>query len=139
MAIRAAKLLFLLLSSPFCSWGFPRTGFQGMPRAPTKPEGVKLAPAQWFQQKLDHFNPSGTLTWKQRYFVNDTNWYRGYGPVFLMINGEGEADPVWLAVNTDMMRNAEKFKALAILLEHRSVRCGCIKIKIAFAPVPCNK
>lgn len=101
-------------------------GLQGMPKAPSKREGIKLAPAQWFQQKLDHFNPSEVITWKQRYFVNDTNWDHGYGPVFLMIYGEGEADPVWL-VNSDIMRNAEKFKALVVLLEHRSVPAFCIR------------
>jgi len=57
--------------------------------------------------------------WKQRYFVNDTNWDRSNGPVFLSLGGEGEADPVWIGVNTDMMRNAEKYKALAVMIEHR--------------------
>ena len=126
MATVCTALVFLLFMSPLCSWGFPRVGLQGMPKTPPKREGVKLAPAQWFQQKLDHFNPSDALTWKQRYFVNDTNWDRDYGPVFLMIYGEGEADPVWL-VDSDIMRNAEKFKALVILLEHRYVPAFCIR------------
>ena len=90
-----------------------------MLKAPPTPKGIEVAPAQWFEQKLDHFNSSDTRTWKQRYFVNDTNWDRSYGPVFLMLGGEGEADPIWLAINTDMMRNADKFKALAVMIEHR--------------------
>jgi len=119
MAAICTVLVFLLIPSPLCSGGFPRRGREGMLRAPARPEGLKLAPAQWFQQKLGHFNPSDTRMWKQRYFVNDTNWDRSNGPVFLSLGGEGEADPVWIGVNTDMMRNAEKYKALAVMIEHR--------------------
>ena len=39
--------------------------------------------------------------------------------MFLMLGGEGPADPKWLAINAEMMRNAEKYGALALLLEHR--------------------
>lgn len=119
MAAICSMLLLLFLLSPFCSCGFSRRKWEGMLKAPPRPKGVEVAAAQWFEQKLDHFNSSDARTWKQRYFVNDTNWDRSYGPVFLMLGGEGEADPIWLAINTDMMRNAEKYKALAVMIEHR--------------------
>ena len=89
-------------------------------RSPPVPFGTKLAQPQWFKaQKLDHFSDSDTRTWEQRYFVNDTLWDQQSGPVFLMLGGEGPADPAWLATDTDVMRNAAKYKAMVIYLEHR--------------------
>ena len=73
---------------------------------------------QWLKQKLDHFDDGDTRTWQQRYWVNDTFWDRQKGPVFLMIEGEAEADPGWV-VDGNMMINAKKYHALAVLLEHR--------------------
>ena len=74
----------------------------------------------WFkEQKLDHFSDSDHRTWSQRYFVNDTLWERKSGPVFLMLGGEGPADPEWLSTDTEIMINAAKFGAFVILLEHR--------------------
>ena len=95
-------------------------------RSPPLPPGTAVAEAQWFKdQKLDHFTPSDTNTWEQRYFVNDTLWDRQNGPVFLMLGGEGPANPAWLAVNTEIMINAARFKAIVILLEHRFDVCVC--------------
>ena len=77
-------------------------------------------PEQWFPQELDHFDPQNNMIWQQRYFVNDTCWTdKAKGPVFLMLGGEGTADPYWLETDSDMMRNAEKYGALALLIEHR--------------------
>lgn len=87
-------------------------------RAPPLPPGAKVADPQWFEQKLDHFS-SNTRTWYQRFFFNDSLWDRRSGPVFLMLGGEGSANPAWLATDTDIMRNAAKFHALVLLLEHR--------------------
>ena len=92
-----------------------RTGL----RDPPVPLGAKPPPPQWVEQKLDHFNKTDMRTWKQRYFVNATFWSKDSGPVFLMLGGEGEANPAWLVANTEMMINAQKFKAVAILIEHR--------------------
>ena len=87
---------------------------------PPLPPGTAVAEAMWFgEQKLDHFSDSDTRTWRQRYFVNASFWDKENGPVFLMLGGEGPASPAWLATNTDIMRNAAKFKAIVILLEHR--------------------
>ena len=88
--------------------------------SPPLPPGTVLSEAQWFKaQKLDHFSNSDKRTWQQRYFVNDTLWDRKKGPVFLMLGGEGPADPGWLAIDTEIMINAAKYKALVIMLEHR--------------------
>ena len=44
---------------------------------------------------LDHFHPTDGRVWKQRYFVNDS-FYQTGGPVFIMIGGEGPANPIWM-------------------------------------------
>uniref|UniRef100_A0A224XNZ5 Putative serine protease n=1 Tax=Panstrongylus lignarius TaxID=156445 RepID=A0A224XNZ5_9HEMI len=80
---------------------------------------VHLPPDQWFEQKLDHFDPTNTRTWKQRYGVNDTFAQIAHdGPVFLMIGGEGEASPKWL-VTGSWIDYAQKYGALCFQLEHR--------------------
>ena len=77
-----------------------------------------IPPDTWFEQRLDHFNPHDSRMWLQRYFVNDTFWDPKSGPVFLNIEGEGEASPAWV-LEGEMMVNAQKYKALAVSLEHR--------------------
>ncbi|CAL8350488.1 unnamed protein product [Lota lota] len=72
---------------------------------------------QWFIQKLDHFNGADSRTWKQRYFVKD-QFYREGGPVFLMIGGEGPANPAWMENGTWLVY-AQKMGALCFMLEHR--------------------
>lgn len=72
---------------------------------------------KWFIQKLDHFNGQESRVWKQRYFVND-NFAQPDGPVFLMIGGEGPANPKWMDHGT-WLTYAEKMGALCFLLEHR--------------------
>ncbi|XP_013778463.2 putative serine protease K12H4.7 [Limulus polyphemus] len=76
-----------------------------------------LPAEQWVVQKLDHFNPANTETWKQRYFINDT-FYRPGGPVFLQIGGEGKANPIWM-IEGQWIKYASKFRALAVMVEHR--------------------
>ncbi|KAK7906767.1 hypothetical protein WMY93_015379 [Mugilogobius chulae] len=75
------------------------------------------AKEQWFLQKLDHFNGQDSRVWKQRYFVNDT-FAKPDGPVFLMIGGEGPANPIWMDHGT-WLTYAEKLGALCFMLEHR--------------------
>ncbi|KAM7399742.1 hypothetical protein PAMP_018990 [Pampus punctatissimus] len=72
---------------------------------------------QWFIQKLDHFNGADSRVWKQRYFVNEA-FYKPGGPVFLMIGGEGPANPAWMQSGT-WLTYAEKLGALCLMLEHR--------------------
>ncbi|VVC45708.1 Alpha/Beta hydrolase fold,Peptidase S28 [Cinara cedri] len=72
---------------------------------------------KWFQQKLDHFNPTETRTWKQRYQVNKNHYKKG-GPVFLMIGGEGPISTKWM-YNGAWIEYANEFHALCFQLEHR--------------------
>jgi len=80
-------------------------------------ETNEFPPDQWFEQQLDHSDLFSNQTWQQRYFTN-SSFFKGDGPVFLQIGGEGEASPKWV-VKGMMMEWAEKFNALAFQLEHR--------------------
>ncbi|CAD5116902.1 DgyrCDS5745 [Dimorphilus gyrociliatus] len=86
-----------------------------------EPEGHidrKYLPApKWFEQKLDHFNPADTRTWKQKYYVNST-FYKPGGPVFLQIGGEGPASPKWM-VQGEWIEFAKRYNAYCIQIEHR--------------------
>ncbi|XP_024133525.1 thymus-specific serine protease [Oryzias melastigma] len=72
---------------------------------------------QWFTQKLDHFSGAESSVWKQRYFLNEA-FYKPGGPVFLMIGGEGPANPAWMK-NGTWLTYADKLGALCLMLEHR--------------------
>ena len=85
--------------------------------APNIDHEVKLPEVQWFNQRLTHFNDADRSTWKQRYWYNSTFWKPG-GPVFIMIGGEGTANPVWL-LGGSLMKYAEELGAFTFLLEHR--------------------
>ena len=121
--LRVVVLLLLGLGSCY-GWRRPlllhgRLEHGMLPPPYTEHVGI-VGEEQWFPQLLDHFDNQNTMTWQQRYFVNESYWSdKTNGPVFLMLGGEGPADPIWLAINTDMMRNAEKYGALAIMIEHR--------------------
>lgn len=58
-----------------------------------------------------------SLLFLQRYFVNEA-FYKPGGPVFLMIGGEGPANPGWMHYGT-WLTYAEKLGALCLMLEHR--------------------
>ncbi|RWS14382.1 putative serine protease K12H4.7-like protein [Dinothrombium tinctorium] len=118
--------LFLVLTcAAFCIHS-QRLFFRGRPRgkhgllgAPKRTNLSKDLPkAQWMRQRLNHFNPVDTRTWKQRYFVSDKSFKPG-SPVFLQLGGEGTADPVWLVEAQIASNYAPRFNALSILLEHR--------------------
>ena len=108
-------LLFLFSSAAALTPGWRPQGL----RSPPTPPGVRLPEPQWIDQVLDHNDMSDKTTWKQRYFVNDTFWDKQNGPVFLLLGGEGPDNPAWLAVDTEIMINAQKFKALVFTIEHR--------------------
>ncbi|KAG7159003.1 serine protease-like 1, partial [Homarus americanus] len=76
-----------------------------------------LPPAQWFTQVLDHSEPADTRTWQQKYYTNDS-FYKPGGPVFLMICGEGPADPWWV-VGAYWVNYARDHNAYMLFLEHR--------------------
>ena len=90
-------------------------------KPPPLPSDTPLPEAKWISQRLDHFAPVGTHPqWNQRYFVNST-WWNGDGPIFLLLGGEGPADPAWLVADTNIMVMATKYGALVVSVEHRSV------------------
>ncbi|XP_071501714.1 putative serine protease K12H4.7 [Diadema antillarum] len=103
--------------------GLPRflngraTNRNGMLLSPANIENHKLPPDQWFTQQLDHFNDANVRTWKQRFFINDT-FYQPGGPVFLMIGGEGTANPIWM-VEGAWIEYAREMNAFCLMLEHR--------------------
>ncbi|XP_053690407.1 putative serine protease K12H4.7 [Sabethes cyaneus] len=74
----------------------------------------------WFEQLLDHNDPTNSATWQQRYYVNDKyfNATSGNAPVFLMIGGEGEATARWMTEGA-WIHYAEEHGALCFQLEHR--------------------
>lgn len=80
-------------------------------------ENVDLPEDEWFEQLLDHFNPTNAATWKQRFYTNK-EFYEPGGPVFLMIGGEGEATADWM-VKGAWVQYAKEHKALCFQLEHR--------------------
>jgi serine protease 16 len=79
----------------------------------------------FFVQKLDHFNRAVNGTFKQRYFVNATQWSEDTTSpvVFLCVGGEGP--PMDRTVLTssvhcnDMVELAPKYGAMMFALEHR--------------------
>merc|ERR1712088_753328 len=71
----------------------------------------------WFQQRLDHFRPSETRTWSQRYFLSKKHYKEG-GPTLLMIGGEGPANPAWMGAGA-WEDYAKQEGAAMVLLEHR--------------------
>lgn len=62
-------------------------------------------------------NVSHFVVLYQMYFINEA-FYRPGGPVFLMIGGEGPANPAWMEHGT-WLTYAEKLGALCLMLEHR--------------------
>ncbi|KAK7584018.1 hypothetical protein V9T40_004981 [Parthenolecanium corni] len=72
---------------------------------------------QFFSQKLNHFDPTDHTTWLQRYWVNKSK-YAENGPVFLMINGEAPASPIWMSSGA-WLDYGKELNAMYILLEHR--------------------
>ena len=79
----------------------------------------------FFPQKLDHFNRVVNGTFKQRYFVNATQWKdtNEIPVVFLCIGGEGPPlDNTVLTASAhcnDMVELAPKHGAIMFALEHR--------------------
>ena len=76
------------------------------------------APAQWFTQRLDHFDRANSGTWQQRYFVNHTLW-NGTGPVMFLFGHEREMTADLVSGTWVINWLAEQFGALIVCLEHR--------------------
>ncbi|XP_076248423.1 putative serine protease K12H4.7 [Calliopsis andreniformis] len=85
--------------------------------APVLSKNYNLPQEQWFTQFLDHFNPSDSRVWQQRYFMNG-DYYKKGGPIFLMIGGEGTATAKWM-MEGQWIEYAKEFGALCFQVEHR--------------------
>lgn len=71
-----------------------------------------------FHIKL-YFPMEYTKLFLQRYYMNDSFYDFDYpGPIFLMIGGEGPADPRWIRKGS-WIKYAKEFRALCLHLEHR--------------------
>jgi hypothetical protein len=83
--------------------------------------GGALPDPQYFDQKIDHFDPTNTKTFKQLFFVNDTFWTGAAkgGPVFIMLGGEGPVSPAYVLDHFVLTEYAAKFGALVVAVEHR--------------------
>jgi len=84
---------------------------------PNRTSGSKSYQDQWFEQRLDHFNPMNVKTWQQRYF-SSFQFYEEDGPVFIQIGGEGAASDGWLDYGA-WIEWAKEQKAALFILEHR--------------------
>ncbi|XP_012279543.1 putative serine protease K12H4.7 [Orussus abietinus] len=119
MRLALALVSVALLVDFGASW---RTFTKGRARggnvgAPKLSKHYDLPPDQWIEQNLDHFNPTETRTWLQRYFVN-TEYYKQGGPIFLMISGESTARAEWMAEG-EWIEYAKQFGAMCFQVEHR--------------------
>ena len=87
--------------------------------------------AKTFDQDLDHFNRQIGVTFKQRYFLNDTFWSGASSgaPVFLCVGGEGPPLDWTVLVSSvhcnDMVELAPKYGALLVaLVSSNFLRCN---------------
>jgi lysosomal Pro-X carboxypeptidase len=95
--------------------------------------------AHYFPQELDHFTftPNSSMTFNQKYLLNDTFWRRPggddggagtskqqAGPLFVYTGNEGDIE--WFATNTGFMFDvAPKFGALLVFIEVRTSCAPC--------------
>jgi pimeloyl-ACP methyl ester carboxylesterase len=79
----------------------------------------KGAVQEWFTQKLDHFDPSNTKTWRQKYWYNQA-YYKPGGPIFLMLGGESAGSNYWLTYESlEFVKLAKYYGAMVFTNEHR--------------------
>lgn len=76
------------------------------------------------EQKVDHFDNSTSLTFSQRYFVNDTQWDKSdTTPVLLCVGGEGPPLDASVLVDSvhcsDLVAYSQQKRSLTFALEHR--------------------
>eukprot|EP00727_Mastigamoeba_balamuthi_P010961 m51a1_g6488 putative serine carboxypeptidase family protein (185) ;mRNA; f:150780-151655 len=75
--------------------------------------------AQWFEQRLDQFDPANPRTIKLRYLVNETFWGGPGYPVFVWLGGES-AMSLWdLGGFYVINEYAQRYRGLMVAVEHR--------------------
>uniref|UniRef100_A0A2A4IXM3 Serine protease K12H4.7 n=1 Tax=Heliothis virescens TaxID=7102 RepID=A0A2A4IXM3_HELVI len=119
-----AELAIILSSCFYSSQGFGFNGLSNGYRFFIKELNNSLnlfdsAPIEtnWIEQPLDHFDSNETRTWKMRYFERLDLW-KNKGPIYLFINGEGEASELFLQTGI-MYDLAKETNGAMFLSEHR--------------------
>ncbi|CAD5235773.1 unnamed protein product [Bursaphelenchus xylophilus] len=82
--------------------------------------GDPFVTERFFEQRNDHFvDPNQTGTFIQRYFEN-LAFFKPYGPVFLILSGEGEVQPDHIGRDRTLLSQlAELYGGALFILEHR--------------------
>ena len=114
VALLASPLLAsAMLRQPFSQTKFGRSLAAGetMPRL-----GANFT-YYTFENKLDHFDPLNTATYKQRYAVDASAWSPG-GPIFIFLSGEAPME-FFEFQEVSAVNWAHHFGAQYISLEHR--------------------
>ncbi|KAN0044793.1 hypothetical protein ACTA71_006316 [Dictyostelium dimigraforme] len=75
-------------------------------------------PVQWFTNRVDHYDPQNSNTFKQKFYVNDT-YYTPGSPVFYILGGEGPVGASYVTGHFVFNQYAQKFNALLVAIEHR--------------------
>jgi len=97
---------------------FPTKRFRDI-RVPEHDNRLPIA-AEWFTQRLDHFDWQEQRVWKQRYFTNATFWNpKNKGPIFLQVGGEGGISDAYVVYVEMALNFGKKYGALMFVLEHR--------------------
>jgi len=84
---------------------------------------VKDLEDQWYNQRVDHFDPTNTKTFKQLYYVNTkffvkpTNGKKAIA--FLYFNGEAPLTSAAIDGSTYIMELAKRYNAFVVAQEHR--------------------
>lgn len=83
------------------------------------PAGAAPPPDQFYDQVLDHFgvDATSTVTWPQRFWTNEQYW-KGSGPLFLYVEGEGAGSP-YDVLSGQHVELAANHSALILAVEHR--------------------
>ncbi|KAK3781561.1 hypothetical protein RRG08_054900 [Elysia crispata] len=130
-ALNQGKFLFsiLLAAVYICAYGYIPRFYHGRPRGgfvkhpdPRFFSDEQLwqlrhesSGPQWFVQRLDHFSPTETRTWRQKYFKAGPS---SSDKLFVMIGGEGAASEGWM-VSGMWTQYAQDHNAVRLQLEHR--------------------
>ncbi|KAF9029461.1 hypothetical protein BDZ89DRAFT_1159835 [Hymenopellis radicata] len=118
-----AATLAILISGAYTSPARRKWGLldeRELPSHPTKEGLPAYNTTYWFDQLIDHNNPS-LGTFKQRFFFS-AEFYEPGGPIILENAGEGNADDSWRAFLPDLDMQgkiAQSVSGASIQMEHR--------------------
>eukprot|EP01039_Chlorochromonas_danica_P003870 gene3870-4228_t len=126
MSVSQVIVFLLCISYSFAipRWYQGRFRYENEKNSLQSVDNLKNTGEFFFEQVLDHFDVHNNVTFKQRYFVNETYWSKeADAPVFLCVGGEGPPLDRTVLVNSvhcnDMVEIASKHGALLLALEHR--------------------